>query len=64
MSADLQNRLSLAIRQVVEADSFKKRAEDQGAKAIAMSNARLATLEANEREMWVRIVKVANIKAD
>ena len=64
MSADLQNRLSLAIRQVVEADSFKKRAEDQGAKAIAMSSAELATLEANERKMWARIVKVADIKAD
>ena len=64
MSADLQNRLSLAIRQVVEADSFKKRAEDQGAKAIVMSSAELSTLEANERKMWARIVKVANIKAD
>ena len=64
MSADLQNRLSLAIRQVVEADSFKKRAEDQGAKAIVMSSAELSTLEANERRMWARIIKVANIKAD
>ena len=64
MSADLQNRLSLAIRQVVEADSFKKRAEDQGAKAIVMSSAELSTLEANERRMYARIIKVANIKAD
>lgn len=64
MSADLQSRLSLAIRQVVEADSFKKRAEDQGAKAVAMSSAELATLEAAERKMWARIVKIADIKAD
>lgn len=64
MSADLQNRLSLAIKQVVESDSFKKRAEDQGAKAVVMSSAELAALEANERKMWARIVKVANIKAD
>ena len=64
MSAELQNRLSLAIGQVVEADSFKKRAEDQGAKAIVMSSTELSTLEANERKMWARIVKVANIKAD
>jgi len=61
---DLQNRLSLAIRQVVESDSFKKRAEDQGAKAVAMSGAELATLAANERNMWGRIVRVAKIKAD
>ncbi|MES2362077.1 MAG: tripartite tricarboxylate transporter substrate binding protein [Pseudomonadota bacterium] len=64
MSADLQNRLSLAIKQVVESDNFKKRAEDQGAKAVVMSSAELAALEANERKMWARIVKVANIKAD
>lgn len=64
LSADLQSRLSLAIRQVVEADSFKKRAEDQGAKAVAMSSAELATLEATERKMWARIVKIADIKAD
>ena len=64
LSADLQNRLSLAIKQVVESDSFKKRAEDQGAKAVVMSSAELATLEANERKMWARIIRVANIKAD
>lgn len=64
LSSDLQNRLSLAIKQVVESDNFKKRAEDQGAKAVVMNSAELATLGANERKMWERIVKVANIKAD
>ncbi len=64
LSADLQNRLSLAIKQVVESDNFRKRAEDQGAKAVVMSGAELATLGANERNMWNRIVRVANIKAD
>ncbi|MFC5520623.1 Bug family tripartite tricarboxylate transporter substrate binding protein [Polaromonas jejuensis] len=64
LSNDLQNRLSLAIRQVVESDNFKKRAEDQGAKAVVMSGAELATLGSNERNMWARIVKLANIKAD
>ena len=64
MSADLQNRLSLAIKQVVESDNFKKRAEDQGAKAVVLNGAELATLEANERKMWGRVVKLANIKAD
>ncbi len=64
LSADLQSRLSLAIRQVVESESFKKRADDQGAKAVVMSSAELARLEANERKMWARIVEVANIKAD
>lgn len=64
LSADLQNRLSLAIRQVVESDNFRKRAEEQGAKAIAMNGAELDALGSNERKMWGRIVKVANIKAD
>jgi tripartite-type tricarboxylate transporter receptor subunit TctC len=64
LSADLQNRLSLAIRQVVESDNFRKRAEEQGAKAIAMNGAELDALGTNERKMWGRIVKLANIKAD
>lgn len=64
VSADLQNRLSLAIRQVVESDNFRKRAEEQGAKAIAMNGTELDALGSNERKMWGRIVKVANIKAD
>lgn len=64
LSADLQGRLSLAIKQVVESENFKKRAEEQGAKAVVMSGAELATLGDNERKMWGRIVKLANIKAD
>ena len=32
--------------------------------SVVMSSAELAALEANERKMWARIVKVANIKAD
>lgn len=64
LPSELQNRLSLAIKQVVESDNFKKRAEEQGAKAVVMNGAELATLGASERKMWERIVKVANIKAD
>jgi tripartite-type tricarboxylate transporter receptor subunit TctC len=64
LSADLQGRLSLAIKQVVESESFKKRAEEQGAKAVVMSGAELGALGDNERKMWGRIVKLANIKAD
>jgi len=64
LSADLQSRLSLAIKQVVESENFKKRAEEQGAKAVVMSGAELGTLGDNERKMWGRIVKLANIKAD
>src|SRR6187402_1470465 len=64
LSADLQSRLSLAIKQVVESENFKKRAEEQGAKAVVMSGAELAALGDNERKMWARIVKLANIKAD
>ncbi|MDB5868953.1 MAG: hypothetical protein JWP96_1285 [Polaromonas sp.] len=61
---ELQNRLSQAVRQVVESDNFKKRAEDQGAKAVAMNGLELAALGASERKLWERIVRVAGIKAD
>lgn len=64
LSADLQGRLSLAIKQVVESEGFRKRAEEQGAKSVVMTGAELATLGDNERKMWGRIVKLANIKAD
>lgn len=64
LPADLQSRLTLAIKQVVESDSFKKRAEEQGAKAIVMNGAELAAHADNERKMWGRIVKLAAIKAD
>jgi len=64
LSPELQQKLSAAVRQVVETAEFKKRAEEQGAKAIAMTPAELATLAARERATWERIVRVANIKAD
>ena len=64
LSADLQGRLSLAIRQVVKSENFRKRAEDQGAHAIAMDGPELAALGASERNMWSRVIKRANIKAD
>jgi len=64
LPGDLQSRLSLAIRQVVESENFKKRAEDQGAKAVAMDGPELGVLGANERSQWSRVVKLANIKAD
>ncbi|MBK6009362.1 tripartite tricarboxylate transporter substrate binding protein [Ramlibacter ginsenosidimutans] len=64
LTADVQNKLSASIRQVVETADFKRRAEEQGAKAIAMTPAELATLAANERATWDRVIKVAQIKAD
>jgi tripartite-type tricarboxylate transporter receptor subunit TctC len=64
MTADTQQKLSAAITKVVQSEQFRKLAEDQGAKAVAMNPAELAALGANERAMWGRIVKVANIRAD
>jgi len=64
LSAELQNRLSAAVRQVVETPEFRRRAEEQGAKAVAMTPAELAALGTKERATWDRIVKVAHIKAD
>ena len=64
LSTDLQNRLSAAVRQVVETPEFQRRSEEQGAKAVAMTPAELQALGNNERATWDRIVKVAHIKAD
>lgn len=64
LSAEMQNKLSAAVRQVVETAEFKRKAEEQGAKAIAMTPAELATLGTNERATWERVIRVANIKAD
>jgi tripartite-type tricarboxylate transporter receptor subunit TctC len=64
MPADVQKNLSDAIGRVVRSAAFKKLAEEQGAKALPMTPAELATLGENERNMWHRVVKVANIRAD
>ncbi len=64
MANDTANRISAAVKQVVESDSFRKRAEELGAKAVFMNGAELAKLGTDEREMWGRIVKLSNIKAD
>lgn len=64
LPADVSTRLTAAIRQVVESEAFRKRAEDQGAKAVFLDGPALARLAEDERKMWGRIVKVANIKAD
>ena len=64
LSAELQNKLSTAVRQVVETPEFRRKAEEQGAKAIAMTPAELATLGTTERATWERIIRVAQIKAD
>jgi tripartite-type tricarboxylate transporter receptor subunit TctC len=60
MAAEVQNRLSAAVRQVVESAEFRKRAEEQGAKAIAMTPAELHALGTKERAQWERVIKAAN----
>ncbi|SFC16630.1 Tripartite-type tricarboxylate transporter, receptor component TctC [Polaromonas sp. OV174] len=64
MPNDTQSRISAAIKQVVESDNFRKRAEEQGAKALFLSGPELAKLSADERAMWGRIIKLSGIKAD
>ena len=64
MPAETLSRLSSAIKQVVESETFKKRAEEQGAKALFLAGPALAKLDTSDRAMWGRTIKVANIKAD
>jgi tripartite-type tricarboxylate transporter receptor subunit TctC len=64
MPNDTLARISAAIRQVVESAPFKKRAEEQGAKAVFLDSPELGKLGSKERDMWGRIVRLSNIKAD
>ncbi|MES2944817.1 MAG: tripartite tricarboxylate transporter substrate binding protein [Pseudomonadota bacterium] len=64
MPAETLARITAAIKQVVESEAFKKRAEEQGAKALFLGSADLAKLAESDRNMWGRIVRVSNIKAD
>ena len=64
LSNDSVARISAAVKQVVESEQFKKRAEEQGAKAVFLGGPELGKLASNEREMWSRIVRSSNIKAD
>jgi tripartite-type tricarboxylate transporter receptor subunit TctC len=64
MPSDTLTRISSAIKQVVESDNFRKRAEEQGAKALFLGGTDLAKLASAERATCGRIVKVAGIKAD
>jgi tripartite-type tricarboxylate transporter receptor subunit TctC len=64
MSTELQGRLSSAIQQVVESEPFKKRAEEQGAKAVFLGPTALGKVADDEKTMWNRIIKVSGIKAD
>jgi tripartite-type tricarboxylate transporter receptor subunit TctC len=64
LPAELQNRLAAAVRQVVETPEFRRKAEEQGAKAVATTPAELAALGEKERATWDRVVKLAKIKAD
>ena len=61
---DAQTRITAAIKQVVESDAFKKRAEEQGAKAVFLGGTDLDKLATTERNMWARIIKTSGIKAD
>ena len=64
ISSEVLARTTAAIKQVVESEAFKKRAEEQGAKAVFLGSEDLGKLETTERAMWARIVKTAGIKAD
>ncbi len=46
---------------MVESEGFKKRAEEQGAKAVVMTSAELSTLGDNENELEVTALRVGGI---
>ncbi|MBX3654332.1 MAG: tripartite tricarboxylate transporter substrate binding protein [Ramlibacter sp.] len=64
LPTEVQARLASAIRQVVNSEPFRRRAEDLGARAQFLDGSSLDKLARDERAMWARIVKLAHIKAD
>jgi tripartite-type tricarboxylate transporter receptor subunit TctC len=57
-------RLAEAMKQVVEAPEFKRKAQDQGGEAVYMDPKAFTAFTADELQRWGKIIKDANITTD
>ena len=57
-------RLSAEIKTIVESESYRKKVDEQGAFAAYMDPKTLGSFVDRELELWARVIKTANIKAD
>lgn len=57
-------RLSAEIKTIVESESYRKKMDEQGAFAAYMDSKALGSFVERELELWARVIRTANIKAD
>lgn len=62
--AAVVSKLEADVRNMLSDAAFKQKALDQGATADFMDSKALGAMAARDREMWAKVVKEANIKAD
>ncbi|WP_395703277.1 Bug family tripartite tricarboxylate transporter substrate binding protein [Aquabacterium sp.] len=60
----LVNRLSAAIKTIVEGEDFRRKMDEQGAFATYMDSPTLGRFVDKELAAWAQVIKAANIKAD
>ena len=57
-------RLSAEIKTIVESEVYRKKMDEQGAFAAYMDSKALGSFVERELDLWARVIKTANIKAD
>ena len=61
---DVIQKLTAAVKKIVESDAYRKKVEDQGAFATYMDPQALDQLVAQELVVWSKVIKDGNIKAE
>jgi tripartite-type tricarboxylate transporter receptor subunit TctC len=62
--APIVARLSAEIKTIVESEAYRKKLDEQGAFASYMDSKALASFVERELDVWARVIKAGNIKAD
>jgi len=62
--APIVARLSTEIKKIVESEVYRKKMDEQGAFASYMDSKTLGSFVDRELEVWGRVIKTGNIKAD
>jgi tripartite-type tricarboxylate transporter receptor subunit TctC len=62
--APIVNRLATEIKTIVESEAYRKKIDEQGAFASYMDPKALGSFVERELDVWAKVIKVGNIKAD
>jgi tripartite-type tricarboxylate transporter receptor subunit TctC len=61
---EVVSRLTAEIRKIVESEGYRRKMNDQGAFAAYMDPPALGKFVSQELEVWARVIRTADIKAD